>query len=58
MYLQNFTAPYCPMQLYLVQNLFVIVVFPDHTHYNTNKIVSEYDQEIPKSHTADQPTAL
>ena len=24
---------------------------------NRNKKVSEYDQEIPQSHTADQPTA-
>ena len=43
---------------------FVIVVFPDHTHLlyiNYSKTylkVSEYDQEIPQSHTADQPMAL
>ena len=38
---------------------FVIVVFPDHTHFLFlySKIVSEYDQEIPQSQTADNPVA-
>ena len=35
---------------------FVIVVFPDHTHLLFLK-VSEHDQEIPQSHTADHPMA-
>ena len=38
---------------------FVIVVFSDHTLFLANSEAqmknSEYDQEIPKSHTADKP---
>ena len=45
---------------------FAIVVFPDHTHLlfcvsavlmDLSKIVSEYDQEITQSQTADNPMA-
>ena len=40
---------------------YVIVIFPDNTHFLIIffdlKIVSEYDQEIPQSQTADNPVA-
>ena len=36
-----------------------LVVFHDHTHmfFANGQKVSEYDQDIPHSHSADQPTA-